>query len=129
MSDFTFEMSGLDALLANLNGLQERVRAEIPGALYEQAEEVMAESQKIVPVDLGTLKNSKFVEQPVSAGDSVSVTLGYGGEASDYAIVQHERLDFHHEVGEAKYLEKPVMALKATFLARMATTLKARLGI
>ena len=25
-----------------------------------------------------------------------------------YALIQHERLDFHHEQGQAKYLENPL---------------------
>ena len=43
-------------------------------------------------------------------GSEVSVTLGYGGAAQDYAVVQHEDESLNHpNGGEAKYLEKPLL--------------------
>ena len=37
--------------------------------------------------------------------------MGYGGAASAYALVQHERTDYRHPgQGQAKYLEGPAKA-------------------
>ncbi len=66
-----------------------------------------------VPVRDGILRGSGFVDQPVINGDEVYVTLGYGGSASAYALVQHERTDFHHTVGQDHYLSEPVAAAAA----------------
>jgi hypothetical protein len=142
MSDFGFELTGLDAVLRNFGALEAKVRAELPGALYELGEEVIAESDKLVPKDLSALKDSKFVAQPVRAGDDVSVTLGYGGEAKDYAEAVHEHPSEHdpkswkgitivwHTPGTGpKYLERPMIELKRTYLSRIAETLRARLGL
>ena len=41
---------------------------------------------------------------------AVSAVVGFGGPATRYALVQHERTDYKHTVGEAKYLEKAVQA-------------------
>lgn len=53
-----------------------------------------------VPVDKGILRASGMVEQP----EPLAVDISFGGAAAPYALVQHERLDFHHTVGEARYL-------------------------
>jgi hypothetical protein len=76
----------------------------------------MTASKRIVPVDVGTLKGSGYVTLPNMQNNNIIVEQGFGGEAKDYAIVQHERTDFHHPGGgEAKYLEKPMMAQTSTF--------------
>lgn len=54
-----------------------------------------------VPVDDGILRGTGRVDGPNSQGD---VELSFGGPTAPYAIVQHERVDFHHTVGEARYL-------------------------
>jgi len=53
-----------------------------------------------VPVETGALRASGAVEQP----QPLAVELSFGGAAVPYALVQHERLDYHHKVGEARYL-------------------------
>jgi len=76
--------------------------------LYKEAEGVMSDSkQHYVPVDVGTLKSSGHVQLPKIKKGEVSVTLGYGGAAKDYALTQHENLTFNHKVGQAKYLSIP----------------------
>lgn len=71
------------------------------------AERIIADAVDIVPWDEGILKGSAVVQPPEMFDDRVDVTLGFGGAASDYAIVQHENLDFNHpNGGQAKFLEK-----------------------
>lgn len=114
----------LDFDLAPLQELFERtaveaVRDGVERGLYESASLVMARSQEIVPIggpptspyDVapGTLRDSGTVLLPEWEGDVCSVTLGYGGAASDYAAVQHEDLTFRHKEGQqAKFLEQPL---------------------
>lgn len=75
-------------------------------ALYRAGEIIIADSNELVPVDEGTLRASAVVQLPEMTSDGVEVALGYGGAASDYAIVQHEALDFAHpNGGQAKFLE------------------------
>ena len=65
----------------------------------------MGLSKRLTPVDIGALRASGYVTLPEFQGSRVVVELGYGGDISySYAVKQHERLDFHHEVGQAKYL-------------------------
>lgn len=77
-------------------------------AVSEEAQLIFRDSQKIVPVETGTLRRSGVVEPAKEEGTSVSVTIGYGGAASDYALRQHEDLSYKHAQGkQAKYLEEP----------------------
>jgi len=104
------EVKGTKELQRTLEKLGKRAQAELGKALYAEAELIMAESKKQVPVDTGTLRGTGHVEPSETKKDSVEVELGYGGPAAPYAVVQHERLDFKHKVGKAKYLEDPFKA-------------------
>jgi hypothetical protein len=57
-----------------------------------------------VPRDEGTLANSGRVEGPVPTPIGPAVELSFGGAAAPYALVQHERDDYRHTVGESRYL-------------------------
>ncbi len=93
-------------------------------AVTIEAELIMTKSkQSFVPVRLGALRGSGFVEPAKRQGRLVVIRLVYGGTAAPYAIIQHERLDFKHKVGEAKYLERPMNQAIPGMAKRMARTL------
>jgi hypothetical protein len=46
--------------------------------------------------------------------------MSFGGAAEDYAVVQHERLDYFHTTGQAKYLESVLNESREHMLARIA---------
>ena len=54
-----------------------------------------------VPKDTGALAASGQVTGPDPRG---KVEIRYGGAAAPYALIQHENLEYHHTVGEARYL-------------------------
>ena len=66
----------------------------IQQGLREWAEMVLDDSQNnYVPVDVGTLKGSGYIRQPIlSIGltGTPEVVLGYGGAAAPYALSVHE---------------------------------------
>lgn len=85
------------------------LRAAAEEVVGEAAQLVFHESQRLVPVDTGALKASGRVTQ-----DGLEAAISYGGEdgagrngqdTAAYAVPQHERLDFEHSNGQAKYLE------------------------
>jgi hypothetical protein len=88
----------------------------------------MARSKEhFVPVKDGILRGSGYVE--LNADGELRVTLGFGGPAGAYAVPQHERLDYRHTVGEAKYLEKPLMAAASTLAADLAASIREEVGV
>lgn len=58
-------------------------------------------SGKGVPKKTGNLAASGRVKGPDAGG---FVTLSFGGAAAPYALRQHEDWDYHHRLGEARYL-------------------------
>lgn len=127
----TVSFTGLENVLAALGRLPERTLTATGGALYREAEGIMADSKEhYVPVDLGVLRDSGFVELPkIDRGRGVSVAIGYGGAAADYAAVQHEDLTLNHpNGGEAKFLEKPLLLAAEGLAERVAAEVKDALG-
>jgi len=82
-------------------------------ALVKAAHHVIGEAQQLAPMgggiyspndpNPGELRDSAYVRPPVGSGTAnVSVEIGF---TAIHAAVQHERLDFRHDNGQAKYLE------------------------
>jgi len=122
---FEVRIEGGAELVRRLNDAGAAARLAVAAALYEEGESIMRDSKENhVPVDLGILKNSGHVQPPHVAGDDISVTLAYGGAAGAYAVIQHERLDFKHETGGPKYLERPLLAASLGLARRLANAVK-----
>lgn len=114
-----FKIKGIPAFTASLQKLAKEVPEAARAGLYLALEYIMTDAkQHYVPVRDGILRASGFVEMdPVK----IKGTIGFGGPAGtgntngetnsedvEYAILQHENMDFAHKVGEAKYLERPL---------------------
>jgi hypothetical protein len=115
-----FTLKGAKEMERKLRRMADTTPDHVAGGLRLQAEYTMTRVKRDrVPVDLGPLRASGHVKDPVRSGKDIEVTLGFGGPAGagnlgetnteevGYALIQHEGIDFHHPgVGEAKYLEK-----------------------
>jgi len=78
---------------------------------------VQRESQKIVPVDTGALKNSAGTSS-TGFGWNTTVAVFY---TQSYAIYVHERTELRHKPGKrAKFLESVVREQRARILAIIA---------
>lgn len=60
-----------------------------------------------MPVDIGTLRAGVHVDSIVQSGRTVTATIATGGEASDYAIPQHEGTS--RGVPATKFMESPLI--------------------
>ena len=89
-SRLSVQLIGSKELAAALAAAKGRAEAEAGRALYLEAEAVMAESKRLVPVDMGTLRNSGLVNPPKTENGITEVQLGYGGASSAYALFIHE---------------------------------------
>jgi hypothetical protein len=97
-----------EQVAAQLRKHLDAARKAAEAALYQGGSIIMTEAKKRAPLDVGTLRNSGYVTLPQRAGDEVFVEVGFGGAAKAYAVKQHEELSYHHEIGEAKYLENAI---------------------
>ena len=74
----------------------------IAGALEEEAQEILAASQMLVPVKTGALKNSGGVYREDQPNGSVVIYIGYGGPAASYAEIVHETPPPAHAAKQAR---------------------------
>jgi hypothetical protein len=73
------------------------------------AEHILTEAQKIVPIEEGTLGRSG-----TASVDDGKLRAAVSFD-TPYAVVQHEDMTLGHDAGrQAKYLEQPLAAEKAT---------------
>jgi hypothetical protein len=80
------------------------------GALRDAAAALLAESQRVVPVESGSLRDSGNL---AVEGDTAAV-----GYTNPKAIGAHENLVDRHDPGKsAKFLERPLLAMRAEFLS------------
>lgn len=88
------------------------VLSSLIAPMVQEAETIIGRAKEIVPLDLGPLRASADevginVEETDS---SITVSFGFGGQASHYSIIQHENPDFRHAPGRTwKYLENPTL--------------------
>lgn len=73
-----------------------------------------------VPRDYGTLASTGRVDGPAGTVTNPQVTVSFGGAAAPYALVQHERTDYHHDLGEARYLVRGMERWRPDGSAAMA---------
>ena len=118
-------IEGLPALRAALAAAGRRGTDALASAMADEADIIMEESKRRAPVDLGPLRASGVVLPPEKRGNSVSIEMGYGGAASAYALRQHEEISWRHTVGEAKYLERPVLEHAPKLAGNLAKRIRA----
>lgn len=126
MSDVSIELIGSQQLIRMLATTGGSVVPALGRALSDEAEQIFAKSQDRVPFDRGTLSISGHVFPPSIHGNDVLVEIGYGGNASAYAEIQHERTDFRHDPGRTShYLETPFDEAMPGFDSRIGRRIEA----
>lgn len=99
----SFGAKGIDIkVLKNWDLTKEAVIAAAMKGQRKLAANILGESQKLVPVDTGTLQRSGHISTDAK---TQTTTISYN---TPYARKQHEDTTLNHpKGGEAKYLERP----------------------
>ncbi len=107
---------------------RDKVVQAISAKLYQFGGKVIAVSDERVPVDTGNLRSTARVETPVQDGNEVSVTLGYGSTAVDYALQVHENLSPHvrwkRPGSGPKYLSGPLQEMQDQLPGEIAAAVR-----
>ncbi len=114
--EFSVDFDGLDSFMQELGGFVHGMNEEDAGQLKADLDDLMEIiKQDYVPIDTGELKDSGYVDEPEISGDGsgYDVIIGFTAE---HALIQHERLDYNHPHGQAKYLEGPLAAFLDIFI-------------
>lgn len=110
---------GADKVAAELHKFAELIPEETLNAMLKEGELLLAESKPECPIDHSPLRNSGYTTK---TEDGKGVEIGYSQE---YALIQHERLDYHHTPPtKAKYLEDPFDRRAPTMHANIANALR-----
>lgn len=95
------------------------IKRAAAGGLYEAAEHVLEESNRVVPLDEGDLSRSGFAE---TDRDALVAHVGYD---TPYAARQHEELSYRHSEGrKAKFLEDTVNQQAGTIRDHIAKKIR-----
>jgi len=104
-ANVSVSVSGQATIVKNLSRFTKRQADKVSRGLKLAGLFIQRESQLIVPIDTGVLRNSAFTRAR-GFGFKTAVGVGY---TTDYAIYVHEDLSARHAPGKvAKYLEIPV---------------------
>jgi hypothetical protein len=117
----TMHWVGADRVVAKMTELEIGAPVVVGRKLYTRANLILTEiKDQDVPVDLGTLRDSGYVEGPFTEPPAgTRVNIGFGGAAKDYAHYQHEGMTWqsgytkplhYHGQGHDHYLTGPVQA-------------------
>lgn len=134
----SFKVRGVGDMIKVLKDIADKFPDRVAAAIYQEGQIEMTEAKRRTPVSPtaaqfkamgrtmpkglvpGTLRASGTVSEPERHGRNISVTLSFGGAAIEYAVVQHERLDYIHTTGQAKYLESVLNESRSSMASRIA---------
>lgn len=136
----TVEIVGTQQVVNALRQLGVEAPKALASGMYEEAEGTMTLAKTLTPVKTGNLRGSGHVSLPEINGPVVELTMGFGGPAGSgnhggetnaenvgYAVYVHERVELHHPVGQAKFLEAAFQQREQGLAARLANALQATL--
>jgi len=128
MASIDFQIEGVDAVKAKLDGLVGKITQAIAARQFQFGERIMARSkEQYVPVDTGTLMSTGHVQLPVIDGSTITTVLGYGGPSAGYALQVHEDLtpkNWTRPGSGPKYLEIPARELTPEYPGEIAEAIK-----
>lgn len=116
----SWKLEGLDQLERFFAAATPVVLDAATAAVVVEANETMTEAKLETPVLTGVLRGSGTVFPAQRSRDGVTVELGFGGPAASYVVPVHEVLTAHHPVGNAKFLEIPVLRHAKSFGSNVA---------
>ncbi len=90
-NSISLKMKGLAGAPALMKKAQTELRKMVAREMYKLGQEIKTESQEFYcPVRTGTLRSSAFVTLPRYEAGVLSLQVGYGGPARNYALPVHE---------------------------------------
>lgn len=111
--------TGAKAMVARLEAIARKIPNEAGKRLFQQGLVIEGQAIRLTPVEFGALNSSSETARPVISGGNVSVTISFGGPSAPYAAAVHENLSARHRVGQAKYLEQPVLEAMPTLAGKL----------
>lgn len=118
MTGISATVGGESAVQAGIAAALEQLEGRSQVAMLVEGVALAGSAAQRAPMVTGELRRSIYVK-PATKG----VQVGFGAW---YAAIVHERLDAHHKVGEAKFLERAKDALAHGLVRRLAAKIGVR---
>lgn len=106
-----------------LQAVRRRNASEAPRMIIEVGNAIISAGAGYAPIDEGHLKASGKLEP---TDNPLLVEIGFSME---YAAAVHERLDLHHEQGQAKYFERAIREDGPEIFRKQAQEYARRMGM
>lgn len=113
-----FVLRGTAEVRAEIRRVAMYYPAGLATAIYKLGVAIMGDALPRTPVEFGVLRSSGYVGAPQGQGAHAQVEVGFG---TQYAIPQHERMDYKHPRGGGpKYLERAIESVGPRALPMLA---------
>ena len=121
---------GVDSMVASVRGAKSRGMQGLERGVQLALKNTLNVSNKQVPHEVGDLERDGGTSTETTS-TSVRGAVSYGRNATtaDYAVPQHERLDFRHDSGRnAKFLERAQASTAAENRETIAQQVRQSIG-
>ena len=108
MANFSVRVRGIREVQRTLNKMGKEGKKAIRRFMREELEIISTDAKRLTPVEFGPLKDSGHATPVRIVGGALVGSVVFGGAAASYAPFVHERLELHHDVGQAKFLTTAV---------------------
>lgn len=115
------EWQGLAEMVQAFDRLRAQALPAMGVALGREGDAILQQSQALVPVDTGALRDSAMRIGPETTRTAVVVELRYGRFGLvPYALEQHENVLYQHpHGGQAHYLSQPLFTATSGMVDRL----------
>lgn len=120
------EWRGIGELNSGFDGANNKGIGGVKQAVDDAAGNLLSESVKEVPHDIGTLQGTGNAGEAELKGDEISAEVGYN---TPYAARLHEHPEYHFQKGrKGKYLEDPLKRMGPAYKKDIEDSLNNALG-
>lgn len=124
MSNVNF--TGIDEVIGGFNSADDKGLRGVKQAVNDAAGNLLSESVKEVPHDIGTLQGTGNAAPAELKGQELIAEVGYN---TPYAARLHEHPEFHFQKGrKGKYLEDPLKRMGPVYQKDIENSLNQALG-
>jgi hypothetical protein len=111
------DQGGVTKLVYRFDAISRQTYFGTVSTLDEIGEDLKGKSQDLCPYDPERTEEGPHLRDTAYYGifrgpEGPMLEVGYQAE---YAIVQHEELEYHHRIGQAKYLEQPFLENRSRY--------------
>jgi hypothetical protein len=89
-SGYSFHIEGLEAMIQNLDRIEQQVLQKVDDTLTKLAEKVIEDAKRLAPLDSGDLEAALVVGDVKKLLERIYIDFGTSPEVDSYAVVQHE---------------------------------------